>query len=176
MMVWVGLAVVGCTPNPAVRSVKAPGLQGPLRSMFVISDAGSRGELSGSHFQAELERMAGRCRIRMGVSTVSELDLDPEVHVRRNKLFNARYTLIVNLLGTAARTDDVLVGARYDARLYEDSTRIVWRAALRLKLGDSEEYGSERLAYALMAKMGEDGVIQRCATRARTEPMAAHAR
>ncbi len=175
-MMWVGLVVAGCTPIAEIRSAKAPGFQGPLRSMFVISDAGSRGEVSGSHFQAEMERMAGRCRIRMGVSTVSELDLDPNIHVQRAKLFNARHTLLVSVTGVTTRSDRVLVEARYDVRLMENAERVVWRAALELRLGEGEELGSEALAYAVMTKMGQDDVIQRCATRARTEAPSADAR
>jgi len=181
IVVWVGLVLAGCTMNPEINSAKAPELQGPLRALFVISEVGSRGELSGEHFQTELERMARRCRIRLGISTVTELDLDPEVHVTRMKSFGARHSLTLNLIGITESTRNFFgkrdpVATRYDARLYEDSKRIVWRATLRLALGAGEEIGSETLAYALMDKLGEDGVIQRCATRAPSTDPGAYAR
>lgn len=178
-LVWVGVAVAGCAANPEIRSAKAPDLHGPLRALFVISEVGGRDEIAPDHFKAELERIAARCRIRIGISMVSELELDPEVHVRRMQAFAARHALMVSLVGVTERERQFggrnIVEARYDARLQEDGKRTVWRAALSVKLGGGDELGSETLAYGLMDKLGEDGVIQRCATRARPAPEGAYA-
>jgi hypothetical protein len=163
MVFWIVMGT-GCSATTSIMSSKAPDFRDRLTDMFVISQVGSREEISADLFKTELEQRARGCGIRLGVSNVSPVELDPEIHLVRMKSFGARYLLTLAAAG-GTRNNRTITQATYDARLYEGPTRMVWRANVRLTLGAEglPDRGSAVLAHQLLAKLSADGVTRWCA-------------
>ena len=103
---------------------------------------------------------------------MSRLELDPEIHLVRMKSFGSRYLLTLEATG-GTKTNGNITQTTYDARLYEESKRMVWRADMQLNLGAPvlEDRGSAELAHELLIKLNADGVTRRCADRVRPVPV-----
>jgi len=164
MAVWVVLST-GCAATTSFVSAKDPNFHGMLTELFVVSQVGSEGEISGDLFKTELERTAQGCGIRVGVTNMSKLELDPGIHLRRFKSFGSKYLLTLAATG-GTKNDGTIVVSTYDARLYDASDQIVWRADVRLSLGGTirEDRGSTELARGLLIKLNTDGVTRWCAS------------
>jgi len=161
LMVFCIVMGTGCSATTSIVSRKAPDFQDKLTDMFVISQVGSSGEISPDLFKIELEQRAQGCGIRLGVSNVSRLELDPEIHLTRMKSFGSRYLLTLAATG-GTKTNGTITQATYDARLYEEPKRMVWRADVQLNLGGAVQAGSAELAHQLLIKLNADGVTRWC--------------
>jgi hypothetical protein len=162
MVVVVGLALVGgCGPSTSIVSARAPGRTETLSNVFVISQVGSKGEVSAERFEKTLVQTAETCGIRIGVTRVSRLDLDPDIHLERMKQFDPLYVLILEQAGG-------VTGAAhwtyYDARLFEAPRTAIWRADVRLHVeGALLADAGEKLAMDLLRKLRADRLILPCA-------------
>jgi hypothetical protein len=171
--------VAGCwSPHTQIQSARAPDLSEGLATLFVVTDVGSHEEASAEDFEYELWRAGAACGIRIGLSRVSKLELDPEIHVQRQRAFGARHVLTVR---TTEKIQQVrqgwgrapawgsrrlaTTGAEYDVKLHgESSSQLLWRADIRLTLGRparTDEAGTT-LADDLLRALMADGIIRPC--------------
>ncbi len=182
-LAWVALAI-GCSASTQIKSAKAPDFAGRVPRMFVISEVGiesdsqypdpgpTRTSATGTprvtlaaRFKAALVREAKACGVELDVSSVTKLDLDPDVHLERLASFGARYVLTLTETGGTKSAEGVVVEAAYDARLTdrEDNDRIVWRADMHLRHGSM--FGEDPgviVARDLLMKLDADQVITPC--------------
>jgi len=135
------------------REQKAPDFRDKLTDVFVISQVRSSGEISADLFKTELEQTAQGCGFRLGVSNVSRLELDPQIHVARMKSFGSRYLLTLAATG-GTKINGNITQTTYDARLYEEPKHMVWRADVQPNLGAAvlEDRGSAELAHKLLTR------------------------
>ena len=173
MVICLGLAT-GCGPHTVIASTRAPGYSQKLSNLFVISQVGSEGEVSLERFEKKLTVTGKACGIRIGMTSMSRLDLDPDVHLERMKLFAPEHVLLLKQAGGI--TGDVH-WEYYDARLLELPKTMIWRADVRLYrdgtlLGDPGEI----LAMDLLRKLRDDGFIPPCAKLVEPEPAASERR
>ena len=85
-----GLAMGGCPTHTKIESRRAAPFKDPLTELFVMSQVGDDHETSADKFEAELLRYGRECHVRLGVTTINRLDLDPTIHEKRMKDFGAR--------------------------------------------------------------------------------------
>jgi hypothetical protein len=150
-------------PTATVASRRSSELRDRVADVFVISQAGSSGEVSAASFEKTLVETSQACGVRLGVSSVSRLELNPEVHVLRMKQFGSRYLITVEATGGTTRNGAIVV-ATYDAKLVSDgSKQLLWRANVSLNRGEGP-FGDAgaTLAMALLRKLNSDRVIPHC--------------
>jgi hypothetical protein len=177
---WI-VIVAGCwtSPHTQIESARAPDMSGSLATLFVVTDVGINDEASAERFEAELRRGGAACGIRIGLSRVSKLDLDPEVHVQRQRTFGARHVLTVQMMEKVLQYRRgwgpprsmwssgkvVTAGVAYDAKLFgEGSNKLLWRADIHLTLGRPVREGdaATTLARDLLGALMADGIIRSC--------------
>jgi hypothetical protein len=156
-------ATVGCFTHDTI--IESRGVVGTakLTELFVISEVGSKGELKGAGFEKALVETGRACGLRIAVSMVQRLELDPGAHEDRMKAFGADRVLTVGITSVTWKNDRIDV-ARYDARIYQrEPKQVVWRADVQLKI-DWRMSGNagETLATALLRKLRSDSMIDRC--------------
>jgi hypothetical protein len=163
LAVMAGVAVaMGCvSPHTTISSVRAPGVTETLTDVFVISQVGMDGEVSTQHFEQVLQRTGNACGVRLAITSISRLDLAPQVHLERLKQSSARHVLTLRQSGG-------ITGAHhwsyYDAALSErEPERMIWRADVHLST-DGALFGdpAERLAIDLLRALRNDHFIAPC--------------
>src|SRR6185503_13349054 len=103
------------------------------------------------------------CGLRIGVSSLSKLELDTSVHEERMKTFGGHHLLTVELTRATTVQNDFDV-VMYDARLYQmEPKKMLWRADMRMKVGGTS-IGSagETLALDMLRQMHSDGLVKWC--------------
>lgn len=158
-----GSATAGCPqPSTTIHSKRAADFRDQVAALFVISEVGSDRELSARRFEDELSRMASSCDVKLAVSRVSTLELDPGSHVEKMKQFGAPHVLVVDLVGGVVSQAGGHAMLRYDARLLTVSQdKIVWRADIELRPhGDGDP--AAILAWDLLMRLKADGLTRPC--------------
>jgi len=165
--VVIGLALavlaVGCVgPYTHIASVRATANTEKLTELFVISQVGSKGEVSPAGFEKTFLQAGTACGIRLAMTHVSRLELDSHVHVERMERFGSRYVLT---LAEAGGITGASHWTYYDAKLFDGTPgKLVWRADVRLSR-DGTLFGdpAERLAMDLLRRLRDDRLIAPCA-------------
>jgi hypothetical protein len=167
VVICLGLAT-GCAPHTVIASTRVEGYSQMLSSLFVLSQVGSEGEVSAERFEKKLTETGAACGIRIGITTMRRLDLNPDVHLERMKLFAPEHVLMLKQAGGI--TGDVH-WEYYDARLLELPKTMIWRADVRLNR-DGTLFGDpgEILAIDLLRKLRDDRFIPPCAKIVDPEP------
>lgn len=169
VVIALGLAT-GCGPHTVIASTRAAGYSKKLSSLFVLSQVGSEGEVSVERFEKKLTETGEACGIRIGITNMTRLDLDPDVHLERMKRFAPEHVLILKQAGG-------ITGAvhwqYYDARLLELPKTMIWRADVQLNR-DGMLFGDpgEILAMDLLRQLQDDRFIPPCAKLVDPEPAA----
>jgi hypothetical protein len=157
-----GLLILAGCARTVIESRRAPEMTEKLTELFVISEAGSQGELSSAAFEKEFVGTGQACGVHIGISSMSKLELDTSIHERRMQEFGARYVLTVAMTG-GTKTKGTLTEANYDARLYQrEPKKVIWRADVRFMPGGEHANTGETLALDLLRKMHSDALVKRC--------------
>jgi hypothetical protein len=170
---------IGCVgPSTQISSNRAPEFTTKLSELFVISQAGMDGELDGRHFEDKLVATGTKCGLRLGVTGMTGLELDPAIHTQRMKAFGARHVLVLRLTGGTKNSGGGIVAAQYDGRLYDadklgrESASMLWRADVRLRPGEGVFGDSgEQLAVDLLRQLKNDRLIAPCVELADPLPL-----
>ena len=162
--------LAGCAPATKIASNKAAGYSFEPKRMFIFTDIGSEfGNDFATAFQTKFTSIAQDCGVAVGLSRMSKLELDENIHINRMKSFNADTLLSIRRSGGTRRdlTDSGIFHVIYDIRLMDvQSSKVVYRATSDFYRGGTVIPITERgeaLAVDITNKMKEDQVLRGCA-------------
>lgn len=139
----------GSPPPPTIVGYPVSRTEQRISSLFVLSQVGIQGEVSASDFESAFARAVEKCDLRVKISSVSKLELDPHVHERAFDSFGASSLLSMKLV--------VVLDARYEHDLVITSaTEDFWRGTLTYSEGER----GEALARVLLNQLVADGIIE----------------
>lgn len=152
LLALTALALVACSPGYSIQSSKTPELA-TLHELYIISDAGARGDGEATEFEAELGKGLKRCKVRVQISMTKLFESNHEVHLRAARHAGAKHLLTILHLGGVSSINSP-ASAQYEANLYDlGNDQVTWRARI-----DTVIYGAD-LAHAIYNRLAQDRVV-----------------
>jgi hypothetical protein len=158
--------MVSCAPATKIATNKAGGYTSEPKRVFVVTDVGTDfGDEFYDAFQRKLTEIIQDCGAQLQISRMSTLELDPGVHLKKMKAFNADTMMTIRRNG-GTKSQYGLYHVIYDVRLIDvPSDKTVWRANTNFYRGGTLIPISDRgevLAVDVTNSMKQDRIFSAC--------------